>query len=172
MIGEAMSKSAHVTPGRSRPPSRSGTPIPQSRLLPPVLQSPPSLSNLRVYSYSRPASVAPTPISLTPPAMSGLLGESSSGASSALDLPAEGILVPEPDVEVDTADGENATATGTIDDPAADEEAKRHLREQLRRTLSHKTNEAQPAGGEIGSCMYALRVWLTACRCGAEVAAC
>jgi vacuolar fusion protein MON1 len=54
--------------------------------------------------------------------------------------------VPEPEVEVETADSAQATATGTLDDPAADEEAKRHLREQLRRTLSHKTTEAQPAG--------------------------
>ena len=64
-------------------------------------------------------------------------------ASSAVDLPAEGILVPEPEVEVEAAE---ATAVGKMDDPAADEEAKRHLRDQLRRTLSHKNAEAQPAG--------------------------
>ena len=118
----------------------------QSRLLPPVLHSAPSVSNLRV--YSRASSVAPTPISTTPPT-AGLLGESSSGASSALDLPAEGILVPEPEVEVEAADVEQATAIGKLDDPVADEEAKKHLRDQLRKTLSHKSPEIQPAGARV-----------------------
>lgn len=148
----AMSRSPHVPHGPSRTPSRSGTPIPHlpspSRLpVPPVLHSAPSLTSLRV--YSRASSIAPTPRSLTPPIPSRG-GESSSGSSSAMnlniDLPAEGILIPEPEAEVDTADGEQATATARIDDPVADEEAKRHLRDQLRRTLSHKTSEVQATG--------------------------
>lgn len=83
----------------------------------------------------------------TPPP-SGLIGENSSGASSTLnlDLPSEGILVPEPEIEVETMDTDQATVMGRIDDPAADEDAKRHLREQLRRTLSHRTPDTPDSG--------------------------
>lgn len=54
--------------------------------------------------------------------------------------------MPEPEVEVEAMDGNQATATGRIDDPVADEEAKRHLREQLRKTLSHKAVDSSGSG--------------------------
>lgn len=60
-----------------------------------------------------------------------------------LDSPAEGILVPEPEVEVEIVQG---SAIGHMDGESAlgDEEAKKNLREQLRRTLSQKPDH----GGE------------------------
>ncbi|GJE86335.1 trafficking protein Mon1-domain-containing protein [Phanerochaete sordida] len=141
-------------PMSSRAPSRSGTPLPShhaspSRLgvVPPVLHQAPSLSNLRVYSHNASAVTSPvisptplshTPLSVTPPASSMLAsGTTSSAASVNFDAPTEGILVPDPEAEVEVAEGE---AVGRVEE-VADEEMKKQLREQLRRTLSAKHAE-------------------------------
>ncbi|KAI0699310.1 trafficking protein Mon1-domain-containing protein [Cerioporus squamosus] len=112
----------------SRVPSRSGTPVPgPSRLAsPPVIRPVPSVSSLRVYSYGSSASI---PQVSTQPETSG----GSSGSSVV-----EGILVQEPDADVDVIDGEQGNATGSLESRAGDEESKKSLREQLRRTLSKK----------------------------------
>lgn len=57
--------------------------------------------------------------------------------------PAEGILVPEAEAEVEIAE-DQATASPRADDPVSDEEAKKNLRDQLRKTLSQRAD----AGGE------------------------
>ncbi|KAI0781961.1 trafficking protein Mon1-domain-containing protein [Abortiporus biennis] len=117
---------------RSRTPSRVGTPI---RLAP----SAPSVSNLRVYSHgSTPGpSIAPTPVSGSPPSVLTTFGGSSSSSSTTNPESMEGILVQDPDAEVDTVDGEEGTATGRVEN-ISDEEAKRNLRDHLRRTLSER----------------------------------
>lgn len=59
-------------------------------------------------------------------------------ANIALEAQPEGILVPEPEVEVEIVQG---NAVGHVDGVAGavgDEEAKKSLRDQLRRTLSQK----------------------------------
>ncbi|PIL22468.1 hypothetical protein GSI_15156 [Ganoderma sinense ZZ0214-1] len=118
----------------SRGPSRSGTPVPgrsPSRLaslssVPPM----PSVSNLRVYSYGASMSATHTPDSQSGPPETG---DTSSGSSVV-----EGILVQEQDADVDIIDGEQGSAAGLVESPAGNEESKKSLREQLRRTLSKK----------------------------------
>lgn len=51
---------------------------------------------------------------------------------------AEGILVQEPDAEVDIISGEQGNADGLVESSAGNEESKKNLRDQLRRTLSKK----------------------------------
>ncbi|KAI0712079.1 trafficking protein Mon1-domain-containing protein [Earliella scabrosa] len=119
----------------SRVPSRSGTPVPPvpglspSRLpTRPVIRPVPSVSSLRVYSYGSSASH-------TPNSPTGQLegGEGSSGSSVV-----EGILLQEPDADVDVIDGEQGIASGLVESRAGNEESKKNLRDQLRRTLSKK----------------------------------
>ncbi|KAI0823924.1 trafficking protein Mon1-domain-containing protein [Trametes gibbosa] len=128
------------TPRRSpsRVPSRSSTPVPgrsPARLAPPLVRPAPSVSSLRVYSHG--SSVAQSPIHVSPPD-TAVSGREGGGESSSTSSVAEGILVQEPDVEVDTIDGEQGNATGLMDSPANDEDSKKNLRDQLRRTLSKK----------------------------------
>ena len=47
-------------------------------------------------------------------------------------------MVQEPDAEVDIIDGEQGNASGIVESRAGDEESKKSLRDQLRRTLSKK----------------------------------
>ncbi|KAF7346547.1 hypothetical protein MSAN_01882800 [Mycena sanguinolenta] len=127
------------TPPRSRTNStrtlsRSG---PSRLAIPPVLRPSPSLSNLRVHSYSAGSSTvavsesAPT-ITFQPPSNPAL----DSTASSVVNLDLnEGILIQDMD-EADTADGEDITVMGIAH--VTDEASKKSLRDQLRRTLSHK----------------------------------
>ncbi|CAL1713268.1 unnamed protein product [Somion occarium] len=128
---------------RSRTPSRAGTPIPgavPARLVPPTLRSAPSVSSLRVFSHGAPSAVH-TPISGSPPSR---LGEGDSSASSAINVEAtEGILIQESEVEVETIDGEEGTVSGHMESTATDEEAKRSLREHLRRTLSEQDTSSE-----------------------------
>ncbi|KAJ3557656.1 hypothetical protein NM688_g1358 [Phlebia brevispora] len=137
-----MSKPSSHSRSRSvTPASHVGTPIPipsPSRLVPPVLHSAPSLTNIRVYSNA--PSVAATPVSGSPPP-SFLGGESTSSSVSVMNVAAESMLVPDLDVD---ADADNATISAHMDAVVTDDEAKRTLREQLKRTLAHKleTSEA------------------------------
>lgn len=118
----------------SRVPSRSSTPVPgPSRLSsPPVVRPVPSVSSLRVYSYGSSATHTPAP------AQTEISG-SSSGSSVV-----EGILVQDTDADVDVIDGEEGNATGVVESHAGNEESKKNLREQLRRTLSKKESFGGP----------------------------
>ncbi|KAJ7195429.1 trafficking protein Mon1-domain-containing protein [Mycena pura] len=107
-----------------------------SRLaIPPALRPSPSLSNLRVHSYTSGLSTvtaAPTVISQPPlnPALD-------STASSVVNLDLnEGILIQDTDAETDIVDSEEITVMGIVN--ATDEASKKSLRDQLRRTLSNK----------------------------------
>ncbi|OCH85589.1 DUF254-domain-containing protein [Obba rivulosa] len=128
----------------SRTPSRAGTPIPgysPARLAPPPVRPVPSLTSLRVYSYGTP-SVSHTPLSVSPPAGAvshGRHGGLDSSASSAVNVEASvGIIMnaPEPDAEVDMSDAEGETVTGHSEEHFGDEDSKKALRAQLRRTLA------------------------------------
>lgn len=92
-------------------------------VIPPVLHSPPSLSNLNDHHFNA------GNLSVTTPGL-----ESSASSVTNLDLN-DGILVHEVDPEVDTTHSEDTTAVGQIDD-VADEESRKNLRDHLRRTLS------------------------------------
>ena len=129
---------------RSRTPSRVGTPIPggaPSRLVPPQIRSAPSISSLRVFSHSTPSALQ-TPLSGSPPNRTAEM----EGLSSPVIRPdsVEGILIQEPEVEVETIDGERGTVSGHMESNAPEEEAKRNLREHLRRTLT----DQEGSGGE------------------------
>jgi vacuolar fusion protein MON1 len=91
-------------------------------------------------SVSPPLAVAPT---LGTGTESSIPSSAASVANVTLDSPAEGILVPEPEVEVEIV---QVSSTGRINGESTlgDEEAKKSLRDQLRRTLSQKPDH----GGE------------------------
>ena len=63
----------------------------------------------------------------------------------------DGILVHDVDAEVDTTTSEETTAVGLIND-IADEESRKSLRDQLRRTLSKKEHT-----GLLLSCLGCIR---------------
>jgi hypothetical protein len=112
-------------------PSRSGTPLlrsPSRLVIPPAPRHSPSISSLKAHG-STSASQSPYIQATT-----GL--ESSASSVINLDLN-DGILVHDVDAEVDTTNSEETTAVGQIDD-VADEESRKSLRDQLRRTLSTK----------------------------------
>ncbi|KAG0704235.1 hypothetical protein DFH29DRAFT_912445 [Suillus ampliporus] len=104
-------------------PSQTTPSSPAHLVIPPVLHSPPSLSNIKDHCFSTGNLCAPMP---------GL--ESSASSVTNLDLN-DGILVHDIDPEVDTTHSEDTTAVGQIDD-VADEESRKNLRDHLRRTLS------------------------------------
>lgn len=130
-----MSHTPRTSP--SRVPSRSSTPVPgrsPARLAPPLIRPAPSVSSLRVYSHG--SSVVHTPVSVSPPGTT--TPKQDGGESSSASSITEGILIREPDAEVDTIDGEQGNASGLVDSRAGDEDSKKNLRDQLRRTLSKK----------------------------------
>ncbi|KAI0354891.1 DUF254-domain-containing protein [Trametes cingulata] len=131
-----MSHTPRTSP--SRVPSRSSTPVPgrsPSRLVPPLIRSAPSVSSLRVYSHG--SSVVHSPVSISPPGTATPRREGGGESSSASSV-IEGILIQEPDAEVEIIDGDQGNASGLVESRAGDEESKRNLRDQLRRTLSKK----------------------------------
>ena len=112
------------TPRSSSTPSRSGTPLPRSPSRLVIPRHTPSVPTLQ-------------PNDSTSPHMQPATGLESS-ASSVINLDiSDGILVHDVDAEVDTTTSEETTAVGLIDD-IADEESRKSLRDQLRRTLSKK----------------------------------
>ena len=119
----------------SRVPSRSGTPLPHrspAHLASPyAIRSVSSVSSLKVYSHGTSATLSPAPGSPT-----SRPGGAGSGSSSSIAV--EGILIQEPDAELDIIDGEQGNASGIVESGAGNEESKMNLREQLRRTLSKK----------------------------------
>ncbi len=64
--------------------------------------------------------------------------------------PTEGILVQEPDAEVETTDGEQGTVSGHLESSSSDEEARRNLRDHLRKTITEDTQT-----GKAGRCLFA-----------------
>ncbi|KAI0648130.1 trafficking protein Mon1-domain-containing protein [Trametes meyenii] len=130
-----MSHTPRTSP--SRLPSRSSTPVPgrsPSRLAPPLVRPAPSVSSLRVYSHG--SSVMHSPTSMSSPGTATPRREG--GESSSTPSITESILIQEPDAEVEIMDGEQGNASGQVDTRAGDEESKKNLRDQLRRTLSKK----------------------------------
>lgn len=121
---------------RSRTPSRVGAPIvigpSPARLIPPNSHSAPSVSSFRVYSHGN--SAVPTPLSSSPPQAA-----SSSSSSTIYTEPTRGVLIQEPDAEVDTIDGEQGTVTGHIESSIPDEEARKSLRDNLRKAITEDT---------------------------------
>jgi hypothetical protein len=117
-------------PARSRVPSRSATPAPQSPsrlVVAPSLRPTHSLSNLHVHMSG-----------LSPGGMPSHTGEESY-ASSIINVDmGEGILVPEADAEVGLADAESGNVYASASSPVGDEASKKALRDHLRRTLNKK----------------------------------
>lgn len=135
----------------SRTPSRASTPNPSlvrsppSRLaIAPPLRPSPSLSNLRVHSHnagsSTIASIPPVPPLPPQHAATNSVLDSSASSVANLDLN-EGILIQDIDAEVDTISSEEGTAIGQIDATSGDDQSKQSLRDQLRRTLSHRPSK-------------------------------
>lgn len=91
----------------------------------------PSVSNLRVYSYGASTSAAHAP-------PDSQLGRPEPGDTSSGSSVVEGILIQEQDADVDIMDAEQGIAAGLVESPAGNEESKKSLREQLRRTLTKK----------------------------------
>ena len=129
---------------RSQAPSRSGTPAPgrsPSRLVVPhTLRPTHSLSNLHVHSHNVPSAINSTlpthSANIATQASPPTNQELDSSASSVVNV--EGILVQEPDADLDTVDDEDGNAVGYIADPGS----KQNLRDQLRRTLSKRPSNA------------------------------
>ncbi|KAJ7781773.1 trafficking protein Mon1-domain-containing protein [Mycena maculata] len=123
---------------RSRTSSRAqlARSSPSRLAIPPALRPSPSLSSLRVHSYAAGSSTvatsesAPT-VTFQPP--SNPILDSTASSVVNLDLN-EGILIQ--DADTDTVDGEDITVMGVVH--ATDEASKKSLRDQLRRTLSHR----------------------------------
>ncbi|KAJ7288158.1 trafficking protein Mon1-domain-containing protein [Mycena rebaudengoi] len=119
-----------------------------SRLaIPPTLRPSPSLSNLRVHSYA--AGSSTIAISESAPEVSSIPTPSwppnpalDSTASSVVNLDLnEGILIQDVDAETDTADGEEINVMGIVN--TTDEVSKKTLRDQLRKTLSHRPSRPE-----------------------------
>ena len=140
---------------RSRSISRASTPAlarsPPSRFsIAPSLRPSPSLSNPHIHSHN-----------LEPP----LPTKSGSGdhvldssASSVIGIePAEGILMQDIDADVDHTDGEDLEAIDKAAPPAQVEGTKKLLRDQLRKSLTHKAAQS-------GQCyvpfICGIRLWL------------
>lgn len=63
--------------------------------------------------------------------------------------PAEGILVQEPEAEIDTVDGSQGTASGHFESSISDEEARKNLRDHLRKAITEDTQ-----AGDAGQCLF------------------
>ena len=126
------------TPRSSSTPSRSGTPLPRSPSRLVIPRQTPSAPTLQLHGSTSPHLQPAT----------GL--ESSASSVINLDI-SDGILVHDVDAEVDTTTSEETTAVGLIND-IADEESRKSLRDQLRRTLSKKEHT-----GLLLSCLGCIR---------------
>lgn len=126
------------SPRSSRTPSRSSTPLhrsPSRLVIPPVPIHTLSVPNFQLHGTMS-ASQSPHIQPAT---------DLESSASSVINLDiSDGILVADVDAEVETAASEETTAVGQIDD-VADEESRKSLRDQLRRTLSKR----EPTGSSL-----------------------
>ncbi|KAG7088287.1 hypothetical protein E1B28_012299 [Marasmius oreades] len=142
-----------LTTSRSRTPSRASTPNPTlnrspSRFtIPPALRPSPSLSNLQVHSFNNP-SVSDTP---PPPVPSVTLSQQlDSSASSIVNLDLnEGILIQDGEAETEVA--EEDIVVSPPDGSPTDENTKRMLRDQLRKTLSYKSSRPELGSNRVRS---------------------
>ncbi|KAL0581169.1 Vacuolar fusion protein mon1 [Marasmius crinis-equi] len=137
----------------SRSNSRAGTPNPTltrsspSRLtIPPALRPSPSLSSLRVHSYNNSTTDSPPPP--VPPLPTNHNLDSSASSVVNLDMN-EGILIQDAEAEADVAE-EDVVITPP-EGSATDEEAKKMLRDQLRKTLSYKSSRPELNASRIRS---------------------
>jgi hypothetical protein len=106
-----------------------------SRLaLPPSLRPAPSLSSLHIRNHS----IEPLALPSAPPTAQSQALESSASSVFTVDLN-EGILLQSDDTETEEAE-ENTVVNRDSDVDRVDEDSKRTLRDQLRRTLSRKAS--------------------------------
>ncbi|RDB17851.1 Vacuolar fusion protein MON1 [Hypsizygus marmoreus] len=125
----------------SRTPSGSGPGLsktPPSRLaVPPTIRPSPSLSNLHIHSHAVESAVIP-PSQSQNPAL-----DSTASSVFNLDLN-EGIMIQ--DVDAETESAEDITVMSLESDiDRGEEDSKKTLRDQLRKTLSHKTSRSDTA---------------------------
>lgn len=129
---------------RSRTPSRASTPnpalirSPSSRLAVPALRPSSSLSNIRAHSYNSGSSTIPPVPSLPHQTVNSVLDSSASSVAN-LDLN-DGILIQDLDADVEPVESEDV-ALGQVDARAGDEDSKKSLRDQLRKTLSQRPSK-------------------------------
>ena len=118
---------------RSRTPSRSGTSTPIS--VPSTIRLTRSSSNLHIRSSS--------PLPAVPHHLTGSpSNDVPSSASSIINFDmSDGILVPETDAEAEM-DRDQVSALGQMNSVAGDEESKKNLRAQLRKTLNKKQSNS------------------------------
>ena len=127
---------------RSRTISRPSLPVtgipttsPGSRLVIPPLKPSPSLSNLHIHSHNTPAPEDESDFSTSLPLPRE--GASGSSASSVINVDLnEGILIQDADIDTDFAEEDSTEVSQPV--ITTNDESKRYLREQLRKTLSSK----------------------------------
>ncbi|KIM43325.1 hypothetical protein M413DRAFT_444155 [Hebeloma cylindrosporum] len=135
---------------RSRSISRASTPglarSPPSRFaIPPSLRPSPSLSNLHIHSHN----LTPSQMEPPPPLPKRSSGDHvlDSSASSVIGLePDEGILVQDIDADVDHTDVEDLETIDKTAPAAHVEDSKKRLRDQLRKSLTHKAAQSEIEG--------------------------
>lgn len=145
----------------SRAPSPSRSP------LPPTLRPAVSFSSIRQKGHPSSPSAkqlvsAALPPHLSVPFAAHLHAQEPSGmessASSIMNVEVgDGILMKDAEAEVETGDGEDGAAVGHIEPPIGDEEARKNLREHLRRTLTQtreKPTHEDEAGTLSCTCMF------------------
>lgn len=118
------------TLSRPSPPARASP----SRLVIPPLHPSPSLSNLHIHSHNTTTSNEPEAPSLSTAQREQAL-ESSASSIINVDIN-EGILIQDMDTDTDVAEEDSVEVARPI--MTTNEESKRLLREQLRKTLSGK----------------------------------
>ena len=159
------SRATSISIPGSRNTSRAPSPTRSRSPLPPTLRPVASFSSLRgrsassqAISLSSSGSQKLTTAALPPHLSTLAVGQPSdiiSSSSSVLGIniePGEGIILThsETDTEsqIDVGDGEDGFAVGHIESAVGDEEARRNLREQLRRTLSQR--QGTPEDSRLG----------------------
>lgn len=119
----------HIPRSRTTSLARSS---PSRLIVPPALKPSPSLSNLNIHSHNPgPSQPDPAPSSL---ARSNVLDSSASSVIS-VDMN-EGILIQDMDADVEPTD--DTAVLAQFDANQSEEGPKKHLRDQLRRTLTSK----------------------------------
>lgn len=143
--------SDHIGLLMSHTPTRPGTPglksSPSRLSIGPSLRPTPSLSNLHIHSHTVESSNLP-PVPPLPTHISTQTLESSASSVITVDTN-EGILLQ--DVDAETEDAEDITVMSLDTDvERGDEGSKQTLRDQLRKTLSHKIS--RPGGISLFRC--------------------
>ncbi|KAF9454806.1 hypothetical protein P691DRAFT_754359 [Macrolepiota fuliginosa MF-IS2] len=127
------------TLSRPSPPHVGAPRASPSRLVIPPLHSSPSLSNLHIHSHNIPG---PNDIDIPPVPTIPREHALESSASSIINVDMnEGILIQDMDTDTDVAEEDSIEVTRPV--AITNEESKKFLREQLRRTLSDKQAQAE-----------------------------